>query len=507
MASHARRDGIDPAVARARFDARRAAAGARRGGGSAAVTPSAPWAAALRADGPTGGAARAPAPTLDYDEDELVEDQALLRRRGGRARSAGRRGLRAPVPPRKDAMRFDSSSQLPSTFDAWRSRGRQEASPLSSALDSALGRSLAATSPSRAAAPHYAFEGDGEDDDAVAGEIARRRKVADRAREYYGAASRYPVSRASRATSAPRSRAAALAFSGAPGGTPRTTASNVKVAQERFKLKMWRMLKAVELANAHREAMASEVRTLSDDLAALRGNTAEVTTKRFKAEAALTQLTQDRELTLSNIYSRRRDLDAALASTRTWADKAATVLKSLKEVKARRSARHAEARARISMRGLELDKREKRLRSTLRKLEVAVDDIRVEVARKHEALAVHEALIAEARSMHRSLALHDEGRLTAADVGAKRAARAKEAGFKQRIALLQGDIVEAKQAQFALADGMLEDTRRLESGRVVEKASMAQLAMLRLQDSTERTAVEASRAMLRANAPPALTQG
>jgi hypothetical protein len=190
-------------------------------------------------------------------------------------------------------------------------------------------------------------------------------------------------------------------------------------------------------------------------------------------------------------------MDNARASTRTWADKAATVLMQLKEVRARRGARLAEARGRVSMRGVELDKREKRLRGEARKLEVAVDDIRVEVARKHEALAVHDALIAEARAMHRSLALRDEGRLAAAEVGARRASGAKLGDLKQRIAMVRGGIVEAKQGVFQVRDDLVESGRLLENGRVSEKSSMAQLAMLRMQDDTERLAIDASRAALR----------
>ena len=55
---------------------------------------------------------------------------------------------------------------------------------------------------------------------------------------------------------------------------------------------------------------------------------------------------------------------------------------------------------------------------------------------------------------------------------------------------------------------MLEMRRRLESGRVSEKASMAQLAMLHLQDDTERTAVQVTQAVMRAQGGQALlTQG
>ena len=62
--------------------------------------------------------------------------------------------------------------------------------------------------------------------------------------------------------------------------------------------------------------------------------------------------------------------------------------------------------------------------------------------------------------------------------------------------------------QSTAQDDMLELRRRLESGRVSEKASMAQLAMLHLQDDTERTAVQVSQAVMRAQGGQALlTQG
>ncbi len=489
---------INAAEARAKFDARRARPQlARRE--AAPQDQAAPWLGSLRADAPRGG----PGHAGDYDEDEFITDMAL--RRGGASGSP--RGLRAPLPPRKGDMVMDA--KLPSTFDEWRDRGRQADTPLAASLDKSLSQSMRMTSPSRGGGQHYSYAGgsqEADEEDAVLAEMLQRRDVAARAREYYSAASNYSPRGQGQGRRVPA--AAARGRGGGAMFTPtanvgggdsdlRMSAGKLREAQERFKLKMWRMLKAVELATAHREALQSEHKRLSEDLEQMEQNTQETTTKRYKSEAKTTQLTQDRETTLSHTYNRRRDMDNARASTRTWADKAATVLKQLKEVRARRSARMAEARGRVSMRGVELDKREKKLRSQARKLEVAVDDIRVEVARKHEALAVHDALIAEARAMHRSLALRDEGRLSAAEVGAKRASAAKLGELKQRIAMVRGEIVQAKQEVFAIRDSMLEESRLLENGRVSEKSSMAQLAMLRLQDDTERLAVDASRAALR----------
>ena len=496
---------INAAEARAKFDARRARPQLARRAAAGGEDQAAPWMGSLRGDAPRGEGGPA-----DYHEDEFITDMAL--RKGGS--SPHSRGLRAPLPPRKEGMRMDS--KLPATFDDWRDKGRQEDTPLAASLDRSLAQSMRMTSPSGGGGQHYSYGGgatEADEEEAVLHRMMERRDVAARAREYYSAASSYSP-KGQRGSPSRRVAAAGVrrggagspslgggftptANVGAGDGDMRMSAGKLREAQERFKLKMWRMLKAVELATAHREALLSEHTRLNEDLQQLEESTAETVTKKYKSEAKMTQLTQDRETTLSHTYGRRRDADAARASTRTWADKAATVLKQLKEVRARRSARMAEARGRVSMRGVELDKREKKLRSQARKLEVAVDDIRVEVARKHEALAVHDALIAEARAMHRSLALRDEGRLAAAETGARRASQAKLGGLKQQIAMVRGDIVEAKQEVFALRDGMLEEGRLLENGRVNEKSSMAQLAMLRLQDDTERLAVDASRAALR----------
>lgn len=518
MSQHVPASGIDRNIARARFDARRTRRQVpqRQEPGSEG---GAPWTGSLRDEVP----ARRPGASGvdgDYDDDELVEDHAILRAAPSR-RGGGRKG------PGKGDMVF--GSHLPETFDDWRREGRESNTPLSRTLDAALRKSVAQTSPTGRVTEHTSYRrggvfaddaGDAEDGglDMVQDELERRRDVARRAREYYSAASKYSVQQSAarvargapagggtpRAAGAPRARAADMAFAeSAAAGGGRTSASKLKLAQERFKLKMWRITKALQLAAAHKAAVQSDNDRLTADLGRLMADTDATTTKRYKSEAKTAQLSQDRETTLSNIYARRRDLDNARASTRTWADKAATVLKQLKEVRQRRSARIAEAQGRVSMRGVELDRREKRLRGEARKLEMAVDDIRVELARKHEQLAVQEALVAEARTMHRSLSLHDENRLSAADVGAKRAARAKAASFRQRIALTQGEAVEAKQRMYALQDDMLDMQRQLASGKVLEKSSMAQLAMLHMQDGTEEAAVQVSRAVLRAQSQQA----
>ena len=263
-------------------------------------------------------------------------------------------------------------------------------------------------------------------------------------------------------------------------GPARTTKATYHEAIFQYQIRMWRMSKAIELAQAKQAQLTAGAAAAHDTVNALRKVQLALNSKRAAAEGQNEVATKDLDEARANLRQVQADKARLLERKDELKKALVAAQKEQDSAQAEAAAILAQRQTRMGERENAIASRQRKLRGELARLQQQDAHVRSENVRKgKEANIVHDMLVS-AHRMSRSKSLASEGKLEEACVLAKRAQLAKGREARAKVSLEQSRLREQREQRNLIQAQAAEVRRALQALAVRTQSAAVQKAMLRV---------------------------